>query len=137
MIWLPICMSTPVISMPGSRAAQGVDLAGASDRNAELVLRFAGGDFLVGLCVDVGIDADRDRRRHPLATATSDSACNSGSDSTLKHKISLSSANAISPPCLADAREDDALAGHPRCQGPAQFAFGDDVHAGAEFAQRR
>ena len=34
--------------------------AGAADRNAELALRRTGGDLLVGLRVDVRIDADRD-----------------------------------------------------------------------------
>ncbi len=36
--------------------------AGAGDGDAELILSFAGGDFRVGLGIDIGIDAQRDRR---------------------------------------------------------------------------
>ena len=61
-IWLPICMSTPVTSMPGSFGGAGIDLAGARDRHAELVLGFAGGDLGVRAGIDVGIDAHRDAR---------------------------------------------------------------------------
>ena len=39
-----------------------IDLAGAADRDAELVLRLAGRDLGVGLGIDVGIDAHRDVR---------------------------------------------------------------------------
>ena len=45
----------------------GIDVAGAADRNAEFVLRLAGGDLGVGLRVDVGIDADRNVGRAALA----------------------------------------------------------------------
>src|SRR5271154_5631391 len=40
----------------------GVDVAGARDRDAELVLRLAGRDLGVGAGVDIGIDPDGDRR---------------------------------------------------------------------------
>ena len=74
--------------------------------------------------------------RVPFETATSESASSSGSDSTLKQRMPLSSAKAISASGLADAREHDALAWHAGGERPAQFALGDDVHAGAQAAQR-
>src|ERR1700724_818389 len=36
----------------------GIDVAGAADRNAEFVLRLAGGDLGAGFRIDVGTDAD-------------------------------------------------------------------------------
>ncbi len=40
----------------------GIDFARAADRDAELVLGLAGGDLVMRLGIDVGIDAHRDRR---------------------------------------------------------------------------
>ena len=62
MSWLPICASMPTTRMPGSAAAVGVDVAGAREGNAELVLLAAGRDLLVRPRVDVGIDAEADAR---------------------------------------------------------------------------
>jgi hypothetical protein len=45
----------------------GIDLAGPRDRDAELVLGPAGGDLRVRAGVDVGVDADGDRRGPPHA----------------------------------------------------------------------
>ncbi len=59
MIWLPICMSTPVIAHALELGGMGIDVARAADRNAEFVFRLAGRDLGVGLRIDVGIDADR------------------------------------------------------------------------------
>ena len=47
---------------PGQLCGTGVDLAGARNRHAELVLGFAGGDLGVGAGIDVGIDAHRNPR---------------------------------------------------------------------------
>ena len=49
-------------TQPREGAGVGVDVAGARDRHAKLVLRLAGGDLGVGARVDIGIDADGDRR---------------------------------------------------------------------------
>ncbi len=55
-------MSTPVDLDAGQTRGLGENGAGAGERNAELVLGLAGRDLGVGLGVDVGIDAERDRR---------------------------------------------------------------------------
>ena len=57
-IWLPICMSTPATRTPELGGA-GIDIAGAADRDAELVLCLAGRDLGVGPRIDVRIDAQR------------------------------------------------------------------------------
>jgi hypothetical protein len=44
----------------------GIDLAGAADRNAELVLGLSGRDLGMGFRIDVGIDAHRNRHRAAL-----------------------------------------------------------------------
>ena len=44
----------------------GIDVAGAPDRDAELVLGLAGRDLGVGAGIDVGIEAERDPRRRPF-----------------------------------------------------------------------
>ena len=68
-------------------------LARAADRNAELVLGPAGGDLVLGLGVDIGIDPHRNiRRRAPLAAAIDDSNSSSGSDSTLTQRMPSSTA---------------------------------------------
>ena len=89
-------MSTPWTLDARQRAGVGIDLAGAGDRHAELVLRLAGRDLGVGARVDVGIDADGDRRNRAPAEATRDSASSSGSDSTLKQAMFSSSPRFIS-----------------------------------------
>ena len=63
-IWLPICMSTPTASTPGSAAMRAIDLAGAGIGNAELVLGLAGRNLGMGAGIDIGVDAHRDRRGH-------------------------------------------------------------------------
>ena len=105
--------------------------------NAELVFGFAGRDFLVGLGVHVRIDADRDAApRTPLRDR------DFGQCLELRFGFHVEAQDAAVErerhlvPGLADAREDDPLAGHARRKRAAQFAFGDDVHAGAELAQR-
>ena len=41
---------------------QGIDGRGLGDGDAELVFGFAGGDLFMGLGIDIGVDAHRDRR---------------------------------------------------------------------------
>ena len=48
---------------PGQLCRAGIDRARAGERNAELVLGFAGGDLGMGAGIDVGIDPNRDPRR--------------------------------------------------------------------------
>ena len=67
----------------------------------------------------------------PFATATSESAASSGSDSTLKQRMPRSR------PGLGDSGKDDPLARDAGRERTAQFAAGDDVHAGAALRERR
>src|SRR6516162_9996462 len=60
-IWLPMCMSTPVTRRPGVFAA-------TADRDGEFILGFAGCDLGVGFRIDVGIDPNRDVGGPPLAS---------------------------------------------------------------------
>ena len=76
----------------GQLAGLGIELARLAIRNAELVLRLAGGDLGVRLGVDVGIDTQRYVRVCPSPSATSLSARSSGSPSTLKPRMPCSSA---------------------------------------------
>ena len=103
----------------------GIDLARAADRDAELVLGLAGGDLVVGLGVDVGIDAQRDMRRvRPFAAAIADSSSSSGSDSTLKQRMPASSASAISRAVLPTPENMILSGGMPaaraRCSSPSE-----------------
>ena len=135
-IWLPMCMWMPdhgdARQLGGARIEGGRRVEG----NAELVLGLAGRDLLVRLGIDVRIDADGDVRG--LAEARRDGAQRQqfglgfdveGENAGIERKGHLGAR-------LADAGEDDAVRRHARGQRAAQFAFGDDVHAGAEIAQR-
>ena len=99
------------------------------------VFRLAGRDLAVGLGVDIRVDAQRHAGR-PAGLArkcvqklklglgfhveAADIVLERGGDLVRR---------------LADAGKDDAVACNARRQRPAQFALGDDVHAGAEIGQ--
>ena len=113
----------------GGKAIGGHRLA---MRDAEFVLLAAGRDVAVGLCVDIGIDPDRDPRRVPRAAASSLSRCSSGTeldidlvDVCVERRLELGTG-------LADPREKNALRGHAGGKSAAQLAFGNDIGAGAE-----
>ena len=115
----------------------GIDLAGAADRNAELVLRLAGRDLGVGPGVDVRIDAQRDggaaalwRRRWRRA------ASSSGSDSTLTHRMSASTAAASSASVLPTPENMIFVRRDAGRSARCQFAARHHVGAGAEPGQR-
>ena len=97
-IWLPICMSTPATRMPGSVGGAGIERGRLGERHAELVLGLAGRDLVVGLGVDVGIDAQRDGRGlAPRGGDLAESSSSSGSDFDVEAaKMPASSAKAIS-----------------------------------------
>ena len=109
-----------------------VDLPCARDRHAELVFRAAGRDLAMRSGVDVGIDADRNRRLHPFRQG------HLGERRHLRLALDVEAQDAGVEARghlgarLADAREDDALARHPGGARAAQLALRDDVHAGAE-----
>ena len=91
----------------------------------------------MGPGVDVGIDAQRDRRdRCRRATARADSSSSSGSDSTLKQRMPAASAKSISRAVLPTP-ENMILSGRDAGgQRAAQLAFRDHVGAGAELAEQ-
>ena len=105
--------STPTTSMPGSRRGLGVEGAGAGDGDAELVLGLAGGDLGVAAGVDVGVDAERDRR------GAAELGRDLGERDELGLGFDVELADAVPErerhlgAGLADAGEDDALAGTP------------------------
>ena len=107
----------------------GIDLPGARDRDAELVLGLAGGDLGMGLGVHVRVDADGD----------AGCAAHGGGDAGelfqlgLAFDIELADVVVEAQPhlCLglADAGEDDPAARDVCGECTAHFAFGDHVHA--------
>ncbi len=122
---------------PDARQAGGalVDGAGALPGNAELVLGLARGDLLVRLGVDIRVDAQRDRRglaqrrsarrqNFELRLGLDVEAVDAGGE----REIHLARR-------LADAGEDDLLGRNAGGKRAAQFAFRDDVGAGAELCQ--
>ena len=110
----------------------GVDGAGAGEGDAELVLGLAGGDLGVGAGVDVGVDAERDRG------GAAERGRDLGERGELGLGLDVELADAVAEgelhlgPGLADAGEDDALAGDAGGAGAAVLALRDHVHAGAE-----
>jgi hypothetical protein len=105
------------------------------ERHAELVLRLAGGDLVVGLGVDVGIHAEGD--------ASVASACirHGAQRAQLCLRFHVERENAGLKRerhllfGLADAREGDPLWRHADGERPAELAFGNDVHASPELGQ--
>ena len=90
----------------------------------------------MGLGVDIRIDAHRNRRDYPAATARADSSSSSGSDSTLKQWMPAASAKSISRAVLP-MPENMILAGRDAGrQRAAQLAFRHHVGAGAELAEQ-
>ncbi len=90
----------------------------------------------MGLCVDIRIDANGDRRRQPKR------GCNLAQLIELGGAFDIEAENAFLQrvghlcACLADAGENDAISWNTGGASAAQFAFGDDVHAGAEAGER-
>ena len=131
-IWLPMCMWMPAASMPGSAAARAYSFAGALVGHAELGLALAGGDFLVGLRVDVGIDAERDFGG--AANADGNLAqrfqFRLGLDIEV-HDAGLQRERHLARG-LADAGENDLRGAHAGRQRAPDLALRHHVHAGAE-----
>ncbi len=114
----------------------GIDRTGAGDRNAELVLGFAGGDLGVGAGIDIGVDPHRDPRRlagfgrQPrqqieLRFGFDIDAENAGLERRAQFGLGL-----------ADAREQDLLRRDAGGQRALQFAARHHVGAGTELGQR-
>ncbi len=118
-------------------AGVSVDVAGARDRHAELVLRLAGRNLGVGAGVDVGIDADCDRRDRAAARRRARQPLQFRLRFDVEAQDVLLEPEAHLGQRLADAGKDDALARHARRPRPPQLPLADDVHACAESRQRR
>ena len=120
----------------GQLCRAGVDLAGAADRNAELVLGLAGRDLGVGLRVDVGIDAHRDAGGATLARGDRRQQFQLGFGFDVDAENVFVERKREFVRGLADAGEHDLLrrdAGGPRA---LEFAAGHHVGAGAELGKR-
>ncbi len=115
----------------------GIDFARAADRNAEFVLGLAGRDLGVGLRIDIGIDADRNVGGAALGRG------DAGEQFELRLGFDIDAENVLLDGerqfarGLADAGEHDLVRRHAGRARAQQFAFGDDVGAGAEPRQRR
>ncbi len=118
-------------------ASVRVNVAGARDRHAELVLRFAGRDLGVGQRVDIGIDPDGDRRNRAAACRRARQRLEFRLQFDVEAEDVLIEPEVHLVQRLADPGKDDALAGYARRPRPPQFPFADDVHASAELRQRR
>ena len=126
---------------PLEREARQLD--GAFDRrarvsqvDAELVLRLAGRNAVVGARVHVRVEPQRHRRAQPLV------ARDPGQRLHLGQRLDVELKDAGLEPerhlgrRLADPGEDDLLRGHAGGQRPAQLALRDHVGAGAAARQR-
>ena len=120
----------------GQGCRPGVDVAGALPRDAELVLGLAGRDLAMRPGVDIGVDAQRDRR--------DDTGCDGAGrqqfqlglgfdveavDARGEREIHLARR-------LADAGKHDPGRRDAGCQRAPQLAFGHHVGAGAELAEQ-
>ena len=114
----------------------GIDGAGLGDRNAELVLGLAGGDLLVGLGVDVGIDAQRHARRAALGAGAlrQELQFRLGLDVEAQNVLVEGIVDLAHE--LADAREHDLAGGHAGGTRTAQLTLRDHVHAGSELGEQ-
>ena len=121
---------------PRQRGGHRINLSRAGDRNAELVLGFAGGDLGMGLGVHVRIDPHGDR--HNLAQRLGNRAqqlhLGLGFDVELANPPFDGNAHFLNG--LAHAREHDLVARHPRRLGAQVFPDGDNIHARTRFGER-
>ena len=120
----------------GEGARPGEHLAGARDRHAELVLRLAGRDLGVGAGVDIRIDADGDRGDRAARRGDRRQRLELGLGFDIEAEDVLVEPEGHLGPGLADAGEDDPVAGHAGGAGAAELALADHVHAGAEVGER-
>ena len=121
----------------GERSGAGVDLAGARDRHAELVLRLAGRDLGVGARVDVGIDANGDQSGRAAGRREGRQRLELGLGLDIEAEDLFVEAQRHFRLGLAHAGKDDPV---PRDAGgarPPQLPLAHHVHAGAEPGQSR
>ena len=121
----------------GQAARAAIGGARMGEIDAELVFLLAGRDLRMGARIDIGIDADRDRRdaAHALRDRAQRLELGQGFDIDLMHVMGEGEFQFALG--LADAGEDDAAAGNAGGKGAAELAFRDDIGAGAELAQER
>ena len=120
----------------GQLAREPVKGRGLGEGHAELVLRLAGRDLVVGLGVDVGIDAHGDAGGQParLGHLAQRSELGlgfhvEGEDAGIERKRHLGLG-------LADAGEHDPLGRDVDGEGAAKLALRHHVHAGAGTGER-
>ncbi len=125
----------PVQRDAGQGGCPQGDGADAAEIDAELVLRLAGRDLGVGARIDIGVDAQRDRRARAHRHGDFAQRLELG----LRLDVDLMDAGGQREfhlvARLADAGEDDARRRDAGGEGAAQFALRDDVGAGAEQRQ--
>ncbi len=121
---------------PGQRGGPRVGRGRVVDGDAELVLLAAGGDLVMRLRVDVGVDADRDVHGRALRRGDAGQRLElrQGFDVDLVHTMRDRAFQLGAR--LADAGIDDALRRHAGRARAAQLAFRYHVGARAEVGQR-
>ena len=114
----------------------GIDLAGAADRNAELVLGLAGRDLGVGLGIDVRVDAHRNVGDAALAGGDGGEPVEFAVGFDIDAEDALVDRQREFGVGLADTGEHDLVGGHAGRAGALEFAAGHYVGARAEFGER-
>ena len=113
---------------PRQRGGTGIDFLSAGDRDAELVLGFAGGNLGVGLGIHIRIDPDGDRSlgAQLLSHGADHFHLRFGFHVELADAAAQRQADFLFR--LADAGEDDPVPRHARCLGTQVFALADHIH---------
>ena len=120
----------------GKRPGKAIERERLGEGNAELVLGLSGGDLVMGLGVDIGVDAKRDAGGEPERSRDLAQAPKlrlrfdiEGEDAVLKRARHLLLG-------LAHAGEGDLLRDHADGEHATKLPLRHDVHAGAEAGKR-
>ena len=113
-----------------------IDVAGAADRNAELVLGLAGGNLVMGLGVDVGIDAYRDVRDAAFAGGDLRQQIEFGFGFDIDAENAFVDRQRQFARRLAQTGEHDLVRRNAGGARALQLAFRHHIRAGAELGQR-
>mmetsp|Transcript_23623 Transcript_23623/g.41909 ORF Transcript_23623/g.41909 Transcript_23623/m.41909 type:complete len:244 (+) Transcript_23623:4247-4978(+) len=117
------------------RTRHGIDFAGAGDRNTEFVFGFTGGDFGMGLGVDIGVHADRDGGNcaHFARNPVQHFHLRFGFNVELTDAARQGQTDLVSG--LADPGKNDLVARHTRRPGACIFAARHHIHAGTSLSK--
>src|SRR5256886_13252344 len=120
---------------PRKPSGFGINFAGATNRNAEFVLRLAGADLGMGFGIDIGVDPERRTGRAVLT------CCNFGKKGELRLRFDIEAKYVLFERKyqfrlrLANTGKGDFFRGDAGRKCASELAFGDDIHSGAEPRQ--